>query len=187
MPSSSLLALAVAALGGGFITGLIALGTKRAEFAREDGGRWIEQRRAAYLGFLRAQRTLEFRGVQRQLASPNAPDTFWETADLEIRQARKDASDHLDELQFIAPRVVLEAANGLDLAVKTLVTTVEMLGVKGEKPTGAVMGPLMLAVDETAAQFRRQARRDLRVRGRLPLSVRLSGQLRRLQRDQADF
>jgi hypothetical protein len=93
LPSVSTYQLVLAALGGGLGANVLTAVTKRAEFSREDRARWLDQRRTAYAGFLAAQRTLEFRGMQLALmkALGPLPPQVALTREAEIRQARADA------------------------------------------------------------------------------------------------
>lgn len=177
MPDVSTYQLVLAALGGGLGANVLTAVTKRAEFSREDRARWLDQRRAAYAGFLAAQRTLEFRGMQLALmkALGPLPQQLAQTREAEIRQARADAQRHRDELELIAPMGVLQAARELDQAVGRLVESVEISQLENGTVQASALAPHRAAVDDWAVEFLRLARRDLRAPRGFPWRPRSPG------------
>jgi hypothetical protein len=164
MVDASTAELLLVALGGGLGANLLGALTKGAEFSREDRSRWLEQRRAAYAGFLSAQRTLEFRGMQLALMRRLGPITEQLERDREqvINAAREEARQHLDQLELLAPAGVRKVAIELDQAVATMVQAIEIAFQDDGSVTASAYEPHRQKVDQWSAEFLRHARRDLR-------------------------
>jgi hypothetical protein len=134
---------------------------------REDQVRWVERRRDAYIGFVRAQRVLEFRGVQaallRSLDSTGSAETIAQ-ADKERAAAESDARQHLDDLDFLAPAAVLAAARVLRDAVDAVVEAAQTAEVGNQQAAWRTLEPKLDAVERAADDFKRCARQDLGTR-----------------------
>jgi hypothetical protein len=148
--------LVLAAIAGGGLTALVAAGTRRAEFAREDHARWLMQRRDAYVAYLDATHrlsrlTLGSTGnAAAALSQERRQDEY-----IAVQAIVDDMRAQVDTLELLGPRYVLQAL----MRVQGVIMDIRLATVGPQFNIDVQELPKRL--QRARADFRQAARRDL--------------------------
>lgn len=162
MSDSTWLEVILAFIAGGGLAALATLGTRRAEFRREDHARWVNDRRDAYSRLIvKSQELINFAGAASVPHPPQPTDAMAEQHASQVSALMGEMRSDVSVLMLLAPETVrgyLPAlvGNGQALADECLHPA------RGLPLRDKAMAQRRAELSDALSEFVDAARRDLR-------------------------